>query len=140
MSFQPHRLPHITQWIPIRSHPPLCVGVLSSGAPPPHRPALQLQSCLHRLKSQTLQRRLNGSTSTRTSAQTLLRRQNTTPNPISAKTGTFANTHPLAALFYHVTTPPTVAATNAVTPTHLTPSAPAQRGSKKKSQAVPVAV
>lgn len=100
--------------------------------PPPHRPALQLQSCLHRLKSQTLRRRLNGSTSARTSAQTLLRRQNTTANPISAKTGTFVNRHPLAALFYNVTTPQTVAATNAVTPTHLTPCTPAQRGGKKK--------
>ena len=61
-------------------------------------------------------------------AHTLPHKQNTTPNPISAKTGTFANMQPLAALFYNVTTPQTVAA---VTPTHLTLSAPAQRGRKK---------
>lgn len=128
----PSTPPHHTVKIPERS-PPSIVCWCAVKWSPSHRPA-QLQSCLHRLKSQTLRRRLNGSTSARTSAQTLLRRQNTTPNPISAKTGTFVNTHPLAALFYNVTTPQTVAATIAVTPTHLTSCTPEQRGSKKKAR------
>lgn len=67
-----------------------CAWLSCRVQPPPHSPALQLQSCLHRLKTPMLRRRLNSSTSQRASTQTLLRRPNATPNPIRAETTTFA--------------------------------------------------
>lgn len=72
----------IVVWVSCRARTP-------SPHPPPHSIVqLQLQSCLHRLNTQMLRRRLNSSTSQ--GRQTLLRRQNATPNPISEETATFA--------------------------------------------------